>query len=347
MVAAGVVVHENGKHIRCRLLETWQVADGRLAQLVESIDSGEKITVVADPAAQTDGRAMPVRIFMWGVGRQTPPEGSPIPPRLSMGPQVAARNEPTPLPPNAPAEKVTRGEIARMVADGGFSPAEITAAKIMLDETQAKARQAAVKYLASVDCHYYPEAEISLIATLRADRSENVRLEAAQALGNCRGVTVRILDALRLTATGQETDGNPAETSDQVRSAASNSLNRLLSAGMSMEMAPPPLLVSPMPTNLVPANYVAPAPPSAPLLQQEPPARRDRQHAGPKRKRGANANPAADGVRNLAEPPARQRCGRRAKRHRSTPARHDASGLRNAARHPDRPSRRRHAFAIE
>lgn len=283
IVHAGLIVHENGKRIRCRLLETWQLADGRLAQLVESTDSGEKITVVTEPSVQTNARAMPVRIFLWGLGRRMPPEGSPIPPQMWMDPGIVVRNEPPPPPlptnlllPSPLADKATRGEIARMVADGSFSPAEITAAKIMLDETQAKARQAAVKYLATVDCHYYPEAEISLIAALRADRSESVRLEAAQALGTCRGVTVRILDALRLAASGQETDGNPAETSEQVRMAASSSLNRLLSAGMSMEMAPPPpsLRDWPAPPPDQPASQVASSPPipaSAiqPMLQQE------------------------------------------------------------------------------
>lgn len=146
-----------------------------------------------------------------------------------------------PLVPPVPPPEPTREDIAHMVNDGGFSPAEIAAAKIRLDEMQAKARQAAVKYLATVDCHYYPEAESSLVAALRADRSEAVRLEAAQALGNCKGVTVRILDALHLTATAQELDGNPAETSERVRAAARLSLNLLLSSGMSANHADSPL----------------------------------------------------------------------------------------------------------
>ena len=138
----------------------------------------------------------------------------------------------SPVSPPQP-EGLTRDDVARMVQDGGFSPAEIAAAKVKLDEMQAQSRQAAVKYLATVDCHYYPEAEASLIAALRADRSEAVRLEAATALGNSRGVTVRILDALHLTATAQETDGNPAESSERVRSAARLSMNKLLSSGVS------------------------------------------------------------------------------------------------------------------
>lgn len=146
--------------------------------------------------------------------------------------------QPTPQP-----ERPTRDDLARMVNDGNFSPAEITAAKIKMDETQARARQAAVSYLATVDCHYYPEAEYSLIAALRADRSEAVRLEAALALGTCRGATVRILDALHLAATAQETDGNPAETSERVRMAARRSLNQLLASGMAGSPNPPPVPV--------------------------------------------------------------------------------------------------------
>jgi hypothetical protein len=119
-----------------------------------------------------------------------------------------------------------------MTSDGGYSPAEITAAKIKVDENQSRARCAAVKYLASVDLHYYHEAEAGLVAALRADRVEAVRLEAALALGECRGVTVRMLDALNLAALGLDTDGNPAETAETVRAAAANSLNRCLTRGI-------------------------------------------------------------------------------------------------------------------
>jgi hypothetical protein len=182
-----------------------------------------------------------------------------------------------PAPLNSPApqpEGPTRNDVARMVQDGGFSPAEIAAAKVKLDEIQAKSRQAAVKYLATVDCYYYPEAEYSLIAALRADRNEAVRLEAATVLGGCRGVTVRILDALHLTATAQETDGNPAETSERVRSAARISLNKLLSTGVSaggVEFLPG--LANrqpPAPTCVVPAfQYLPQAPAIPPAWQRE------------------------------------------------------------------------------
>lgn len=137
------------------------------------------------------------------------------------------------MPPlAAPEPTLTKEDVARITSDGGFSPAEITAAKIKFDESQAKTRQAAVRYLATVDCTYYPEAEASLIAALRADRSESVRYEAAVALGTCRGATKRILEALNLSALGYDLDGNPPESSDRVRQAARNSLNRVVAATM-------------------------------------------------------------------------------------------------------------------
>jgi hypothetical protein len=279
VMQATLVVHENGRNIRCRLQDTWQLADGRMAQLVEALDTGELITLLAEPTVQpVDGRTMPIRIFLWGVGRRMPPEGSPIPPRMAFGPNQIYQppiilNTSSMMSPAMLPEAPTRVEIAKMIADGNYSPAEITAAKVLFDETRAKARQAAVKYLASVNCHYYPEAEASLIAALRADRCELVRLEAAQTLGSCRGVTVRILDALHVSASALETDGNPAETCEQVRFASRTSLNRLLATGMSVP-APAPLPVvsewpaPPITTQPIPVA-AAPMPPAPALLQRE------------------------------------------------------------------------------
>jgi hypothetical protein len=145
------------------------------------------------------------------------------------------------LPPQPVEATPTKEDIARMVADGSRAPAEILAAKIKMDEAQAKPRQAAVRYLATVDCHYYPEAETGLIAALRADRCESVRYEAAQAMATCRGTTSAMLEALQVASMGAETDGNPAETSERVRTAARNALNRALSSNMNMyPYAPPP-----------------------------------------------------------------------------------------------------------
>ena len=71
------------------------------------------------------------------------------------------------------------------------------AAKIKQEEMAAHARCDAVKYLATVDCHWYPEAEAALICALRTDRSECVRYEAAVALNNGCCCTKKTVEALR------------------------------------------------------------------------------------------------------------------------------------------------------
>jgi hypothetical protein len=108
------------------------------------------------------------------------------------------------------------------------SPAEALAAKIKAEEACACSRRAAVRYLGRVDCHYYPEAEEALIAALRCDRNCCVRLEAAMGLGNGCCCTPRVIERLTMVVSGSEADGNPHETSPQVRFASFNSLQRLL-----------------------------------------------------------------------------------------------------------------------
>jgi hypothetical protein len=95
-----MVVHENGKSTRCRVLETWKLPDGRKAHLLEAIDSGEKITIVTEPTAPANPRAMPIRIFSWGQGHQAPPDGSPLPPHLRIDSGVVIKNQ-APLPAGA------------------------------------------------------------------------------------------------------------------------------------------------------------------------------------------------------------------------------------------------------
>jgi hypothetical protein len=155
------------------------------------------------------------------------------------------------LPPIG-VEVVSKGDVARMMADGGYAPAEIAAAKIKLDEAQVKSRRAAVRYLATVNCHYYPEAETGLIAALRCDRNECVRLEAALALGTCHCLTSRIVDALSVSAMGCEIDGNPGEISPRVRAAAQTALNRCMAHGT--------FVPAPAPQMLPPPDWSAPPP---------------------------------------------------------------------------------------
>lgn len=107
-------------------------------------------------------------------------------------------------------------------------PAVSAAATIKLEAAQAEARVDAVRYLAHVDCHWYPEAEAALIASLRADRSECVRLAAAEALNRRCCCTKRTLLALQIAAAGSNVDGNPGERCPRVRWAALEALQSCL-----------------------------------------------------------------------------------------------------------------------
>ena len=95
-----VVTEGDGKKTRCRVMETWQLPDGRVAHLLQAIESGEMITIVDErgPGAEPiqNPRAMAKRIFTWGQGRRLPPEGSPIPPHLRIDSGVIVKNE---MPP--------------------------------------------------------------------------------------------------------------------------------------------------------------------------------------------------------------------------------------------------------
>src|SRR5205823_9076076 len=113
--------------------------------------------------------------------------------------------------------------------------AEGAAARIKADEAGAKKRRAAVRYLGTVDCNYWPEAQDALINSLRADRNECVRLEAALALGRgccCNKATIK---ALTLTVEGSREDGNPRENSERVRANAYAALEHCLAAFAEVE----------------------------------------------------------------------------------------------------------------
>src|SRR5947208_2751239 len=69
-----------------------------------------------------------------------------------------------------------------------------------------------------------PEATEALAKSLRLDRNECVRFEAALALGNgccCNEKTVR---ALEMSVSMSDKDGAPVERSDRVRAAAADAL---------------------------------------------------------------------------------------------------------------------------
>jgi hypothetical protein len=84
-----MTVHENGKSLRCRVLQSWRTANGSLAHQLQVIETGELMTIVEDgpatPVTNSSGaqvRAMPMRIFHWGQRRSAPP-GAPVPPMLA------------------------------------------------------------------------------------------------------------------------------------------------------------------------------------------------------------------------------------------------------------------------
>lgn len=127
-------------------------------------------------------------------------------------------------------------------APGGPPPPAVGAAgKIKQEQAAAAVRRDAVKFLATVDCHWYPEAEQALIASLRTDRSECVRWEAALALANGCCCTPRTIEALRIAASGSSRDGNPGERSMRVRLSAFEALQACLCSSQAQWLESAPL----------------------------------------------------------------------------------------------------------
>jgi hypothetical protein len=142
--------------------------------------------------------------------------------------------------------------------------AEGAAARIKKDEAEAKARRAAVRYLGTVDCHYWPEAQDALVNALRGDRNECVRWEAALALGSGCCCTPKTIEALSITVSGSEADGNPRETSERVRAAALGALEHCLA-----RLGGPPPLDCPPPAP-VPPREELPPPREKPPVEKAP-----------------------------------------------------------------------------
>jgi hypothetical protein len=130
------------------------------------------------------------------------------------------------IPPLCPPIP-SASDLAAMQQMGGAQGAQAVAAKIMQDEADAKARVAAVEYLATVDCRYWPDARQALINALRSDRNECVRYAAARALGSGCCCSKEVIEALRVSVSGEE-DKDPAETSPRVRAAAFDALQNCL-----------------------------------------------------------------------------------------------------------------------
>ncbi|SIO60628.1 hypothetical protein SAMN05444166_6466 [Singulisphaera sp. GP187] len=127
------------------------------------------------------------------------------------------------------------------------------AAQIQADTAAAKARVASVEYLGTVDCHYWPEAEKTLIDSLRADRNECVRFAAARVMGSGCCCTNKTIAALTLSASAEDTDGNPSENSLRVRAAAAAALSRCAMAPPEPIKPRPPERPDPIQPELPPA----------------------------------------------------------------------------------------------
>ena len=76
-----MVVNEGGRSVRCRVVSTWQLPDGKTAHQLQALDSGEMLTIVDDvvPSPSISPAQMPKRIFRWGANKSTPPVGVPVP----------------------------------------------------------------------------------------------------------------------------------------------------------------------------------------------------------------------------------------------------------------------------
>jgi hypothetical protein len=148
---------------------------------------------------------------------------------------------------------------------GGPTGAEAVAGKIKQDEADAKARVAAVEYLATVDCSRWTEATEALKNALRKDHNECVRFAAARALNSGCCCSQEIIDALRNCLADVPKDGAPPESSPRVKAAAFSALQNCL-------MRVPEVLPEvPVREPELPRREVAPPPP--PAIPAVPPER--------------------------------------------------------------------------
>lgn len=117
--------------------------------------------------------------------------------------------------------------------------AEGAAARIKAEEADVKARIAAVRYLATADCHYWPEAEAALINSLRADKNECVRIEAAKAFLTGCCCNKKTIAALLKSVNGDNSDGHPAERSECVKAIAFLALQKCVTSYVGPPPVPP------------------------------------------------------------------------------------------------------------
>ncbi len=142
-----------------------------------------------------------------GTAKQSPP------PKV-----VAAATETvTPFPARVPTDTDLQKP--------GVAGAAYLARKNAMEATE---RLAAIRYLGTLDCRYFPEAENALVSALRTDGNESVRHEAATVLARGCCYTKRVMEALEICVSGSDRDGHPAERSARIRSTAARALEGCL-----------------------------------------------------------------------------------------------------------------------
>ncbi len=136
-----------------------------------------------------------------------------------------------------PVSALTGGLIPPLCKQDGKDPEKLkkpaesaagASERIKAEEAGAKAKIADLEYLASKDCKRFPEAEAALIAGLRAEKLECVRLAAAKAFLSGCCCTPKVIKALTMCVNRSEKDGNLAEESERVRLTAFVALERCL-----------------------------------------------------------------------------------------------------------------------
>jgi hypothetical protein len=151
----------------------------------------------------------------------------------------------------SPCAKLSDAKDLALPADS----ADGAAARIKEEEAGAAKRRESVRYLGTVDCRYWPEAEGSLIKALRSDPNECVRYEAAAALTHGCCCTRPILEALLTTVSGADKDGFPAERSPRVKAKALEAMHHCLQSCSAVTVTPAP----------TPARPEKPTPPEKPV----------------------------------------------------------------------------------
>jgi len=81
-----MTLHENGKALRCRVVQSWRTSNGAQAHQLQVIETGELVTILEDgPATTVPGSSatrLPMRILHWNQRDRAPAAGTPVPPQV-------------------------------------------------------------------------------------------------------------------------------------------------------------------------------------------------------------------------------------------------------------------------